>query len=433
MNLANGISRPQPTRMPPTKGLLDGSFGMQPQGDLSAAAMEDASRYLNGNGNKFVPDLDMMALLRAKEKLNMMQRGGSVSDRIRAFNREQFAKGQGIPMSIPTTNLDNLEVSSSMIDSMKRSAAEMKSTSQSTQESESEEPKGKRRKKAKKPSDMPRRALSAYNIFFSDQRRLILQDIEAKEKGRKAEANEEEEAEVKEEEDSKTEASEVPSVMKRTFFPSRTKRAHRKVHGKIGLVDLARQVSQRWKALSPEKRKHYQDLAEQDRQRHKKVMADYQERKAAENMISIGSPTHTSEEAPELQMQRVPTEQELRETMAHQYQQRILAEMMTARQQAQPNMGMSGFQQMMSQRLNAFQAPQPANFGQQNFSQQNFPQQNFGQQNFPQQNFSQQNFTQQNFAQQNFAQQDLLALQSLQNPLQNPRAQMWQQMGLGPM
>jgi hypothetical protein len=408
MNLANGISRPVPTRMQPPKGLLDGSFGMQSQGDMSAAAMEDASRYLNGNN--FVPDLDMMALLRAKEKLNMMQRGGSVSDRIRAFNREQYAKGQGIPMSLAANNLDNIEVSSSMIDSLKRSAAETKSTVQSTQEIESDEPKGKRRKKAKKPSDMPRRALSAYNIFFSDQRRLILQDIEDKEKGEKAEVKDE---------DPKTEANEVPNVMERTFFPTRTKRAHRKVHGKIGLVDLAREVSQRWKALSPEKRKHYQDLAEQDRQRHKKVMADYQERKAAENMISIGSPSPSSEEAPELQMQRAPTEQELRESMAHQYQQRILAEMMTARQHAQPNMGMSGFQQMMSQRLNAFQAPQPGNFTQPNFTQPNFSQPNFSQPNFSQPNFSQPNFSQQN----------LLALQSLQNP----RAQMWQQMGLGPM
>jgi len=52
-----------------------------------------------------------MALLRAKEKLNMMQRGGSVIDRIQAFNREQFSKGQGLPMSLGSNNFDNFEVS----------------------------------------------------------------------------------------------------------------------------------------------------------------------------------------------------------------------------------------------------------------------------------------------------------------------------------
>ena len=51
---------------------------------------------------------------------------------------------------------------------------------------------GKRRKKNKKSSDMPRRALSAYNIFFSEQREVILKEIEAKEKGEDAVKKEEE-------------------------------------------------------------------------------------------------------------------------------------------------------------------------------------------------------------------------------------------------
>ena len=213
---------------------------------------------------------------------------------------------------------------------LKRSAAESRTPDD---EKSTEQPPSKRSKKAKRPSDMPRRALSAYNIFFSEQRQLILKDIEAKESG-KTEVSEEAQ---------KDESEEKPSVLSRTFYPARVKRAHRKVHGKIGLVELARTVSQRWKDLSADKRKHYQDLAEEDRRQHKKVMADYQERKAAENMLSMVTPVATAEETTQANNQKIPTEQQMRENMAHQYQQRILAEMLAARQQqsSQPNLGYS--------------------------------------------------------------------------------------------
>ena len=229
-------------------------------------------------------------------------------------------------------------------------------------ESAGEQPKGKRRKKAagsgkQKPSDMPRRALSAYNIFFSEQRQLILKDIVAKEAGSEGE---EDSSASADQQGSAPRATEEPSVLNRTFFPTRQKRAHRKVHGKIGLVVLARTVSKRWSELSTDKRKYYQDLADQDKMRHKAAMSVYQERKAAESMLNISSSPlqdgnmsrvssyNTQEEAMHRGMmmqafsQQGHQESSLRQAiMAQQQQQQqqqqrtLLSEMMAMRQQHQ--------------------------------------------------------------------------------------------------
>jgi hypothetical protein len=332
--------------------------------------------------NQFVPELDMMALYRAKQ--NMMNRGRSsggvtsVQDKMMTFSQEQYAKGQR-HLPIPTTGAIPLGFMSGE-GVPKRNLAEMKmDISTSSKKMKKSENIGKKRKKSKKSNDMPRRALSAYNIFFSEQRMVILKEIDEREltlvkdtvdadnndednDDAKPKAEDEDEAvdsETKKADEAKSVMEEhnseekdegdavAPKVLTRTFFPKRSKRAHRKVHGKIGLVQLAREVSKRWKDLDAETKKKYEDLAAEDRKKHKEVMAEYQERKAAENMVSMGASDSADEEdgvdegfSGVKKDKAATTGQDVREVMAHQYQQRFLAEMMTARRPQQDQISM---------------------------------------------------------------------------------------------
>ncbi|KAI2488888.1 hypothetical protein MHU86_25942 [Fragilaria crotonensis] len=136
----------------------------------------------------------------------------------------------------------------------------------------------KRRSQRKQPLDKPRRALSAYNLFFSAERTRILREIDVQEGG----------LNVNPDVSTGGEETESCRALERPLVPSEVKRRpHRKTHGKIGFQTLAQTVARRWKQLSAEQKKYYQDLADEDLLRHKDAMEEYFTKQAGEKSGSV--------------------------------------------------------------------------------------------------------------------------------------------------
>jgi hypothetical protein len=82
---------------------------------------------------------------------------------------------------------------------------------------------------------MPKRPLSAYNLFFKEQRQLLLGE----------------------------ELSRVYPVN------DQTKRKHRRSHGKVGFQEMASIIGKKWKQLAPNEQQVYKDMAAVEKRNYK--------------------------------------------------------------------------------------------------------------------------------------------------------------------
>ena len=148
-----------------------------------------------------------------------------------------------------------------------------------------------------KEVNVPRRPLSAYNIFFSEMREIILKENESvyeenesadektgftdeggKEEGKRKKRNDDGVKEGDSNEDANNSTNHDTSekmkdftqnLMKKRLEKIPAKRLHRRTHGKVAFTTLAQTVGKRWRELPEEKKAKYRDLAELDRARYR--------------------------------------------------------------------------------------------------------------------------------------------------------------------
>ncbi|GAX15453.1 hypothetical protein FisN_8Lh247 [Fistulifera solaris] len=125
----------------------------------------------------------------------------------------------------------------------------------------------KRRKttKNKRDKNRPKQPLSAYNIFFKDQRAKMLLEI----KGSEAE---------------KQEGNPAGDELK-----SGRKRLRESSTGKIGFEKMAKTIARRWKEIGREELKTYESRAADDQKRYKAELAAYLEKKREEAVTDSAS------------------------------------------------------------------------------------------------------------------------------------------------
>ena len=100
-----------------------------------------------------------------------------------------------------------------------------------------------RKSAKKKEKDAgPRRALSAYNLFFQQERAVLLETLPVRESGKP-----------------------------------------RRSHGKIGFADMARVIGARWKAIKPERKAHFEILAIREKERYATELREYKEQQNREH------------------------------------------------------------------------------------------------------------------------------------------------------
>lgn len=158
----------------------------------------------------------------------------------------------------------NLNVPEETLDVMRQGADEASVVSKANSN-----PDSKKKRSWKKPKDKPMRPLSAYNMFFQNQRERIVA-------GKTGDPTPEE-----------IQQSVVKMLTSKTRGPKR--RQDRISHGQISFGDLARAIAAKWKAIDPKLKAVYNHYAAQEKVRYKKEVVIWKEKKERELTAALAA------------------------------------------------------------------------------------------------------------------------------------------------
>jgi len=127
----------------------------------------------------------------------------------------------------------------------------------------------KKKRSWKKPKDKPMRPLSAYNMFFQNQRERIVA-------GKTGDPTPEE-----------IQQSVIKMLTSKTRGPKR--RQDRVSHGQISFGDLARAIAAKWKEIDPKLKAIYNHYAAQEKIRYKKEVVIWKEKKEREHDAAMSA------------------------------------------------------------------------------------------------------------------------------------------------
>jgi len=166
--------------------------------------------------------------------------------------------------SFITTMTMNLNVPEETLGVMTQGTGEASVVSKATSN-----PDSKKKRSWKKPKDKPMRPLSAYNMFFQNQRERIVA-------GKTDDPTPEE-----------IQQSVVKMLTSKTRGPKR--RQDRISHGQISFGDLARAIAAKWKAIDPKLKVVYNHYAAQEKVRYKKEVVIWKEKKEREHSSALAA------------------------------------------------------------------------------------------------------------------------------------------------